>query len=247
MRAATRAARAQWQRLGEKVVAAPMRGLAAFGHVASLELSRISRLQVLPLGPYRAQGRRHHRQQWRRTQRDTCRKLVSGPWRGCGVPNACAASPLARDGARPAHSGGGAVQPGPRPGASGPAPGPASSSPRTARSGEPAGGTGPGAPGHFKEGGGPGGGGPRSGCRGDGAVTRPEGGSEKVAGAPRQVGGAVRAARRWGARAVACPRSCWPSTRCAGRRSPGSLRAGLRWGAGSRGGRQSWRGLREAR
>lgn len=62
-------------------------------------------------------------------------------------------------------------------------------------------------------GGGPGDGGPWSGCRGDRVVTRPEGGSEKVAGVPRRVGGAVRAARRWGALAVACPRSCWPSTR----------------------------------
>uniref|UniRef100_F7CUM5 Calcium and integrin-binding protein 1 n=1 Tax=Equus caballus TaxID=9796 RepID=F7CUM5_HORSE len=45
------------------------------------------------------------------------------------------------------------------------------------------------------------------------------------------------AARRWGPRAVACPRSCWPSTRCAGRRPPGSGRAGLPSGAGSPGGR----------
>uniref|UniRef100_A0A8D2AWQ0 Calcium and integrin-binding protein 1 n=1 Tax=Sciurus vulgaris TaxID=55149 RepID=A0A8D2AWQ0_SCIVU len=52
-----------------------------------------------------------------------------------------------------------------------------------------------------------------SGCRGDWAVTQPAGGSEKVAGVPRRVGEAVRAARQWGVRAVACPRSCWPSTR----------------------------------
>lgn len=83
------------------------------------------------------------------------------------------------------------MRPGPRPGASGPAPGPASSPPGTARSREPTGRTGLGTPGSLKEGAGPGGGGPRSGCRGHRVVTRPEGGSEKVASVPRQVGGAV--------------------------------------------------------
>lgn len=86
-------------------------------------------------------------------------QTLPGPSRGRGALNACAAcTPAREDGpARPLHPGGGAVRPGPRPGASGPALGPASSSPGTARSREPTSGTGLGAPGSLKEGAGPGG------------------------------------------------------------------------------------------
>ena len=108
------------------------------------------------------QGRhpRHprHLLQVRRTHRATTPKLLPGPSRGRGALNACAACTPAREDcpARPAHPGGGAVVPGPRPGASGPAPGPASSLPGTARSQEPTGRTGLGTPGSLKEGAGPG-------------------------------------------------------------------------------------------
>lgn len=42
----------------------------------------------------------------------------------------------------------------------------------------------------------------------------------------------MRAPRRWEVRAVACLRSCWPSTRCAGRQFSRSSRASPRRGVG---------------
>lgn len=77
--------------------------------------------------------------------------------------------------------------------------------------------------------------------RGTGRGRGPEDGSEKVAGVPGRVGRAVRAPRRWEVRAVACLRSCWPSTRCAGRQFSRSSRADLRRGVGFG---NRWRGGR---
>lgn len=134
-------------------------------------------------------------------------------------------APRARDPLRP--QGGGARRPGPRPGASGSSPGPASSSPGPV--GRPA------EPRRRSRGivgrGGPGGGGwaaVAAGAGRGGAGPRPEDGSEKVAAVRGRVGPAVRAPRRWEDPAVACPRSCWPSTRCAGRQFARSSRAGPR-------------------
>lgn len=78
----------------------------------------------------------------------------------------------------------------------------------------------------------PGGGGQAAVATGTGRGRGPEDGSEKVAGVPGRVGLAVRAPRRWEVRAVACLRSCWPSTRCAGRQFSRSSRAGPRRGVG---------------
>lgn len=138
---------------------------AAFGHVTSLALSRISRLRVLAWGSDRAPGSRRHLQQRRSTLRDPGRKLRAGPWLGGGDAHACAARPHPRPHPRPpaARLAPPCSEAGPRGLGSAPerpaplrAPPPAGRGEPGAGSRERVGGTGPAAPGHFKEGAGPG-------------------------------------------------------------------------------------------
>lgn len=237
MRAATRAAEGERQPLDVKVLAAlrPRSESRAF---------RNPRFQVVPLGPGRAQGRR---------TTDSSREgrnatLAASSWPGHG--EAEASQTHAQSGRSHAA---GLAPPTPEAGPCGL--GSALRAPPPARRGQPRAGSWPAEPGRERLGT------LRRGrARGRWPQERlPRGrGSDAARGRkwkscrrPEASWLSCARGRRWGARAVACPRSCWRSTRCAGRRSRGvCARAALGsrvWGAGSRGRRQSGRGLREAR
>lgn len=161
-------------------------------------------------------------------------------------PDASAVCTTCARRALPRPPGGGAMRPGLRPGASGSSPGPclqlswARGEPGAEQLSRAEGaraldaGAGPGAEAEQRL---------LWGRDGAGRGRGPEDGSEKVAGVPGRVGEAVRAPRRWEARAVACPRSCWPSTRCAGHQFSRSSRAGPRRGVGFGSRRRGSRGF----
>lgn len=185
----------------------------------------------------------YHLLQLRSRDRATSSRRPAGPWRGLGGFDACAARTRARGWSAPPtrRRGREAWAPGrsvrPRPG------------PRLqlARDLSEPGATGRNRAGiswELEAGDGPGGGGPRSGCRGDGTVTPLEGGSEKVAGVPGRVGGAVLTAM--GGSGSRLSKDLLAEYQVRGTRVPESLRAGVRSGAGSRSRRQGGRGLREA-